>query len=104
MARVLYTAEAERHLDDIFDYIARENHRPAAAAKVLREINQKCHLYARFPFASQSRDDLGPGVRCFVAEGFVVICKPIDDDVIILAVLHGHQDIPAVFRNILSDG
>jgi plasmid stabilization system protein ParE len=63
MARVVYTAEAERNLDDIFDYIARENHRPAAAAKVLRGIDQKCRLYARFPFASQSRDDLSPGAR-----------------------------------------
>lgn len=101
MTRVIYTAEAKQNLDGIFDYIARQNRSPAAAAKVLRDIDQKCRLYSRFPLASQSREDLAPGVRCFPVDNFVVIYHPNEDGILILLVLHGHQDIPSALRDLL---
>ena len=99
---MLYTPEAEKHLDEIFDHISREQHRPAAAAKVLREIDKKCRLYARFPLASESREDLAPNVRCFPVETFVVLYQPAEDGIFALAIFHGHQDIPVAFRILLS--
>ena len=101
MTRVIYTAEAEKNLDEIFDYTAHQNQSPAVAAKMLREIDRKCRLYSRFPLASQSREDLAPGVRCFPVDNFVVIYRPIEGGIHVLLVLHGYQDIPAVFRNLL---
>lgn len=101
MPHVTYTAQAEQNLDGIFDYIAVQNHSPEAAAKLLRAIDQKCRLYSRFPLASQAREDLAPGVRCFPVENFVVIYRPTDDGILVLLVLHGNQDSPSVFRNLL---
>lgn len=103
MARVLYTPEAEKHLDEIFDHISREQHRPAAAANVLRQIDKKCRLFARFPLAAESREDLAPGVRGFSVESLVVLYRPTEDGILVLAVFHGHQDIPAAFRVLLAD-
>lgn len=101
MSRVTYTTQAKQNLDHIFDYIALQNHSPAAAAKVLRDIDQKCLLYSRFPLASQAREDLAPGVRCFVVDNFVVMYRPTDAGILVILILHGHQDTPSTFRNLL---
>lgn len=47
MARVVWTAEAERWLRDIYDYIAADN--PRAAAATVEGIYEKAQRSADFP-------------------------------------------------------
>lgn len=47
MARIVWTAEAERWLRDIYDYIAADN--PRAAAATLQGIYEKAQGLADFP-------------------------------------------------------
>jgi toxin ParE1/3/4 len=89
MARVERTPAAELSLDGIFDYIGRENQSPAAAAKLLRRINEKCQLYAQQPLMGEARNDLGPTVRCFPVGNYVVIYEPLQDGIRVLLVVHG---------------
>jgi toxin ParE1/3/4 len=48
------------------------------------------------------RPDLGEGLRCFVVGSYVVIYKPLDDGILVLLVVQGARDIPAVFRTIFG--
>jgi toxin ParE1/3/4 len=105
MARVERTPQAEKSLDEVFDYIGRQRHSPAAAAKLLRQIDAKCRLYASQPLMGEARPDLGSDVRCFPVGNYVVIYRPIDDGILVLLVVHGTREIPTVYRDLFaSDG
>jgi plasmid stabilization system protein ParE len=47
MAEITWTAEAERWLKDIYDYIAQDN--PEAATTVIKGIYQRAQTLATFP-------------------------------------------------------
>ncbi len=47
MAELRWTAEAEKWLRDIYDYIAKDS--PSAAGEVINGIYQKAQLLQRFP-------------------------------------------------------
>jgi plasmid stabilization system protein ParE len=47
MAELTWTAEAERWLRDIYDYIAQDN--PAAAIRTVEAIYQKAEILREFP-------------------------------------------------------
>ncbi len=50
------------------------------------------------PNIGRRRDeDLRPGLRSFPVGEYVVIYRVQDEDVLILRVLHGGRDIPALF-------
>jgi len=100
MPRVQRTRTAERSLDEIYDHIGRKNHSPAAAARLLRRIAEKCELYATQPLMGEARPDLGSDIRCFPVGNFVVIYKPLEDGILVLLVIHGARDIPTVFREL----
>lgn len=100
MTRVLRTEEADESLLAIGRHIARASQSLDRALRILDRIDEKCRLYAQHPLIGQLRDDLGPGVRCFRLDSYVVVYRPIEDGILVLLVIHGHQDIPAVFRNL----
>ena len=102
MPRIKWTPTAERDLGAIFDYIGREKLSPTAAANVLRQINDKCSSYARQMHMGSLRPDLGSEVRCFPVAGYVVIYRPLPDGILVLTVVHGARDIPAVFHNLFG--
>ena len=56
-------------------------------------------MHVRFPGMGQNRDDLGPGLRCFVVSPYVVYYRPVEDTIEVLRILHGARDI----RNISID-
>ena len=47
MAELIWTAEAERWLRDIHDYIAQDN--PAAAVRTVEALYQKAGILREFP-------------------------------------------------------
>jgi len=100
MPRVQRTRTAERSLDEIYDHIGRKNHSPAAAARLLRRIAEKCELYATQPLMGEARPDLGSDIRCFPVGNFVVIYKPLEDGILVLLVIHRARHIPTVFREL----
>lgn len=103
MPRITWSPTAKRDLDGIFDYIGRENHNPAAAEKVVRQIHEKCSAYARQPHMGSVRPDLAPDVRCFPVGSYVVIYRPASDGILVLTIPHGSQDIPTLFRSIFEN-
>jgi toxin ParE1/3/4 len=60
---------------------------------VIDAITERFYLLAQFPYMGRARDDLRPGLRSFPVGQYVVIYAIEDEDVQILHVFHGRQDI-----------
>jgi len=92
MAEISWTEEAQRWLDDIYQYIAADN--PEAAARTVEGIYQRAQDLKRFPqlgarYAASTRN------VCILLYGHYRIAYLLKDDgnVDILGVFHGALDI-----------
>lgn len=52
----------------------------------------------RFPSIGQNRDDLRPGLRCFVVSPFIVLYRPVEGTIEVLGILHGARDIGSIIE------
>lgn len=98
MARVLWTPRAERHVEDIAYYIAVDDGRPLTAEKIVREIHEKCNLYALNPLLGAPRQELGTTYRSFRHKRWVLIYEPLDDGLVVEAVFDATRDYPTLFK------
>jgi plasmid stabilization system protein ParE len=92
---VRLTAEAERDLEAIGDYIASDS--PAAAILFIRELREKCLGLADFP----ARFPLVPryeasGVRRRVHGNYLIFYRVGEDAVTVLHILNGAADYEAL--------
>jgi toxin ParE1/3/4 len=97
MAVAYWTDQARRDLRSIGLYVGRKEHRPAVAARVMREIRKKCDHYARHPLTGTARPDLGEGCRVFSHSRWVVAFRPLDEGIEVLRVFDGSQDYENLF-------
>jgi len=89
------STEAERNLDEIFDYIARDN--PAAASRFVQLIKGKFRLLAEFPRMGRSRPEFGTRTRSFVVRKYTIFYRVIKEGVLITHIYHGARDLFALF-------
>ncbi|QGP80935.1 type II toxin-antitoxin system RelE/ParE family toxin [Sphingobium sp. CAP-1] len=92
---VQFSAEAERDLEAITDYIAQDN--PGRAIAFLRELREKCLGLTDFP----ERFPLVPryeafGVRRRVYGNYLIFYHVEIDRIVIIHILHGAQDYSAI--------
>ena len=85
--------QARAELSHIWNYIAKESGNAAVADGVIDAITERFHLLAQYPRMGRSRDDLRPGLRSFPVGQYVIIYTIDHEDVQILHVFHGRQDI-----------
>ena len=97
MPQVIRTPTAARDLDEIYDCIAIESARPVAAERLIRDIVDKCELYATHPKMGTSRPDLGDDFRVFSHKRYVVVYRPMADGIEVIRVVDGARDYPALF-------
>jgi toxin ParE1/3/4 len=93
LAKINWTAEAERWLHEIHDYIANDN--PAAAGRTIMEIYQKVQILARFPeYGYRYEYDDGRGIRILLFGHYRIayFLKP-SGEIDILGVFHAALDI-----------
>lgn len=88
---------AERDLEEIGDYIARDN--PKRALSFIAEIRDRCFLIMQMPYGSPLRESLGVGVRV-VPFGRYMIFYTVHEDadkIRIERILHTARDIDPGF-------
>jgi toxin ParE1/3/4 len=85
--------QARAELGNIWAYIVRESGNVAAADGVIDAITEHFYLLAQYPRMGRSRDDLRPGLRSFAVGQYVIVYAIEHEDVEILHVFHGRQDI-----------
>ena len=97
MSRCSFTLEACADLQQIHDYIAKDN--PAAALRFVDRLEAHCTRLADHPHSGVARPQFGPVHRSLVVPGtrYVIIYRPADDGVEILHVRHGSQDLVRLF-------
>ncbi len=92
MAEITWTEEAQRWLEDIFEYIAADN--PDAAARTVQGIYERAQVLATFPEIGHRYTASSRHVRILLY-GHYRIAYLIKDDgnIDILGVFHGSLDI-----------
>jgi plasmid stabilization system protein ParE len=92
MAKISWTAEAQRWLEDIFEYIASDN--PQAATQTVNGIYERAQALANFPEMGHRYWASNRHVRILLY-GHYRIAYLIKDDgnIDILGVFHGSLDI-----------
>ena len=92
MAEIAWTAEAQRWLEDIFEYIAADN--PVAAARTLQGIFDRAQDLVKFPELGQRYSASPRHVRILLYGHYRIAYLVKDDkDIDILGVFHGSLDI-----------
>jgi len=86
---------AESDLEEIGDYIARDN--PARAVSFVREIRERCIKIADDPKAAPLRHELGEGIRMVVFGRYLIFYSADFESVRIERILHGARNIPVLF-------
>jgi toxin ParE1/3/4 len=97
MPQVLRTTRAKLDLLDILIYLGR--HSPKAADRFARKVKEKCQLLAQFPELGALLEDLGPNIRSFTVDRYVIYYRPISDGIEVLRVLHSARDLPPLLES-----
>jgi toxin ParE1/3/4 len=97
MSEPRLTLQAEADLEELWDDIAANS--PAAADRMVDAVLEASQMHVRFPGIGQKRDDLRPGLRCFVVSPYVVFYRPIEDTIEVLRILYGARDIVSIFES-----
>ena len=93
---VLRTNKAETDLDEIWLWIAEDNIK--AAEDTIERIEAAENRLGQFPELGQARPDLSEGVRHWPVGSYLILYRIEADHVLIVRVIHGARDLPALFR------
>ena len=92
MAKIAWTEEAQRWLEDIYEYIAADN--PDAAARTVQGIYERAQILARFPEIGHRYLASSRNVRILLYGHYRIAYFVKDDgNIDILGVFHGALDI-----------
>jgi len=102
MPQVEWSRNAEDDLREIFRYIAFQDHRVEVARKVVQKIRAHCDQYAELDAGGHTIgsecSDLGTGVRSFSHQRWVVLFRPLDETIRVLAVFDGSRKHARLFE------
>jgi toxin ParE1/3/4 len=84
-------------LDAVWDYIAIEQHSPAAARRQLERILESLNFLASSPLMEELRPDLRSDIRCFSTDNYVIFYVALRDGIEVERVVHGSRDAGQLF-------
>jgi toxin ParE1/3/4 len=91
VAEIVWTAEAQRWLKDIHDYIAGDN--PDAAYRTVSAIHDRAQVLSAFPeIGHRYRDDRNIRILLYGHYRIAYLVKP-NGDIDVLGVFHGALEI-----------
>jgi toxin ParE1/3/4 len=100
MGKVVWTERASRHLNEIFDYIAKNS--KVYAERLVKSVIAATSILEQMPFSGRSVPELTPlDFRELVHGNYRIVYHVLEitSDVEILAVIHGARDFKKVFDN-----
>jgi plasmid stabilization system protein ParE len=94
--RLVLSLSAERDLDALFDWIARDSGVNRAEA-ILRHIGETLERLAAMPRIGRVRHELDGEPRTFAVWPWVIVYEPLSDEagVVVWRVLDGRRDLPS---------
>jgi toxin ParE1/3/4 len=97
MSSCLVSPEASRDLEAIHDHIAQ--HRPQAAARLIRTFESQFRALVRFPEMGTACPELSPDLGCFPVRNYVIFYRQTADGIQIVRVLNGRRDSRFLFED-----
>ncbi len=88
-----FSRQAERDIEDIGDFIARDN--PRRAISFIAELRTRCRQIVQFPRAAPLRPEFGRGVRCVVFGRYLIFYVVHARVLEVRRILHGARNISA---------
>jgi toxin ParE1/3/4 len=89
------SADAQRDIDAIADYIAARN--ISAALKWVQDIREAMQTIADMPGIGTIRDELRPGLRSYAMGDYLVFFRASGNGAEIVMVVHGSRDLSQIF-------
>ncbi|NTF31390.1 type II toxin-antitoxin system RelE/ParE family toxin [Rhizobium skierniewicense] len=89
-----WTTSAREDLFNDHIYIALEN--LVAADRFVFELEAKVRAFAKGGLTGVRRDELGQGLRSFTYQKRIVIFQATEEELVVLRIVHGHQDLSAI--------
>ena len=102
MKHVIFSPDALADLEDVADFIARDN--PGRALTFIEELERKARAVVRAPKAYPPRPSLGPDLRLAVHRKYNIYFRVAEHGIDIVRVLHSARDVESIFRAIQSTG
>lgn len=94
--RSIFLPAAIADLEEIGDYIARDN--PRRAVSFVAELRSQCVKLTRSPEGYRLRPELGDGIRSCAYGNYIIFFTIHADALLIVRILHGAMDIEAQFE------
>ncbi len=89
--KLVLSPRAAEDLEEIGDYIARDN--PERALSFVAEIEARCRKLLAAPEAFPGRDDLLSGARMATYGRYLIFFRVLDDTVRVERVIHGAREL-----------
>jgi toxin ParE1/3/4 len=94
--RFRFSRRAQADIEEIGDYIARDN--PLRAVSFTEELREYCKKLAGFPGMGTSHPELGSGIHMTVFGRYLIFYDAHDDRVEIKRVLHHGRNIRKIMQ------
>ena len=99
--KICWSPTAIGDLESIRAYIARDN--PAAARKIAQRIKESIHRLGNFPQSARAGRVQGTRELVIPGTSYIAAYSIHDDEVGVIAILHGKQCWPESFSKDLKD-
>ena len=97
MNRIFLSQLAKADLDALWNYIAIEQHSPAAARRQLEQILEAINFLASSPLMGELRFDLRSDIRCFSTGNYVIFYVAGKNGIEVERIVHGSRDTGQFF-------
>ena len=91
----VFSPLAELDLEEIGDYIARDN--PPRAVSFVREIREQCARITASPLGAPLRPELGEGIRMEPFGHYLIFYRVGAEEIRVERIIHGARNIPVLF-------
>ncbi|NJK73392.1 MAG: type II toxin-antitoxin system RelE/ParE family toxin [Microcoleus sp. SU_5_6] len=95
MSSYSFSDDAIRDLDEICEYVARNN--LSAASRLFDRIRERCKVVASFPNMGKNYSKLSPNLRGFIVDDYIIFYYTRADGIDIARVVSGYRDLESLF-------
>ncbi len=86
------TEPAIRDIKDIADYLADQSGL-SRSDQFLSALDSKLSKIAQFPNIGRLRDDILPDARSLAVENYLILYRPVGQNIAVLRVVSGYRDL-----------
>ncbi|NEQ77927.1 MAG: type II toxin-antitoxin system RelE/ParE family toxin [Okeania sp. SIO2C9] len=95
MAKYQFSEDAIKDINEICDYLAKNN--PRSASNLFDAIRQKCKLFANFPKMGKSYSQIRPSLRGFLVKDYIIFYYPHEGGIVILRIFSDYRNLDKLF-------